>query len=909
MKRQFLWFFIIAAFVFISSIVDLIIIYTDWLWFSSVEYQDVFLKILFTRIKLGVGFGLVFLIIMIVNLLLADRLSRVGFIRMGNDSIELPGLNILGPNIKQIMIIASVFLSLIIGIEASSRWDIFLKFSNSIPFGYNDPVFNNDISFYIFEIPFLNYIYQWSLIAIVFSFMISTGVYVYKKGIIITNNGIQVRASTYGHLSILLGLFIIIRSFGYRLLAFNLLTTQRNFVSGAGYADIHARLPLLGFLVAISLIIGIALFANVYFKSWKLPAGGILILILASGFSAAYPEIIQKLRVLPNEISLEKEYINRQIEFTRKAYDLDRVKVTPFEAEKEITAGQIKNNETTINNVRLWDSRPLLQTYRQLQEIRTYYSFYDVDVDRYNIDGYYRQVTISTRELSYDKLPAKIWINEHLSFTHGYGVCMSPVNKFTQEGLPEFIIKDIPPVHMSEIKVERPQIYYGELANDYVFTNTDADEFDYPLGDGNVFSDYQGTGGVKLDAFFKKAAFALRFSSLAALLNTDIKKDSRIMIYRNILGYASEKGRASRIMPLIHYDVDPYIFIDDEGKLKWIIDGYTISSSFPYSHHIQAGSSFNYIRNSVKVIIDAYDGSVDFYIFDNNDPIIQSYSKIFPGLFKPKETMPDSYKKHTRYPVDLFRIQSQIYTAYQMTDPVVFYNKEDLWEYPRELFYQNEQNVEPYFTIMKLPGNISEEYILMLPFTPANKDNISAWMCVRNDDEHYGELLVYKFPKKKLIYGPFQIEARVDQDPEISKQLSLWSQGGSQIIRGNMLVIPIENSIMYVEPLFLKAEKGDIPELKRVIVSIDDRVVMEETLEDALSILLRDYEISDKAIDTATQTIESDDSIPESEKSLLIKSLNHIKEAKIKIKELDWEGFGKELDAAEQTLDRAVNTE
>jgi uncharacterized protein len=901
MKKNYSWAVVMAILIAIPVIANAVALYTDWLWLLNVGYRQVFVKIIITRIELGIAFGGAFFAFMLLNLATADRLSRIGFIKVGPDAIELPGSETLGKHIRVVMIAAAAFLSIVIGIEASSRWDMLLQFLHSTNFGVKDPVFGHDVSFFVFRLPFINYIYQWLFVVIIFGLILSICVYAYKRGLIITNRGVHFRPTIYSHISFLFTMIFALKAFGYRLFALNMLCSSRGFVAGAGYTDLHIRMPILTVLFFVSLAAAALLAANIFSRGWKLPAAAAALFILCSAIGAGYPEIIQRFRVNPNEISMEKPYIKYQIDSTRAAYDINRVQIKPHEARLDLTADQIRANGLTIENVRLWDSRPLLQTYRQLQEIRTYYGFNSVDVDRYFINGKLRQVMLSARELSYEKLPARTWINEHLSFTHGYGLCMSPVNRFTPEGLPEFFIKDIPPAYGEDFDIRRPQIYYGEMMNDYVFVKTRAEEFDYPLGEENKMTHYGGQDGVLLDSFIKKAAFAIRFSSLATFLNTDITRASRVMIYRNIIGNEMQPGRADKIFPLIQYDTDPYIVLD-KGRIKWILDGYTISNNYPYSQKFgqSNGANFNYIRNSVKTVIDAYDGKVTFYIFDEKDPIVRTYRKIFPKLFKNKEEMPVSLLAHIRYPVDLFKVQSKVLMAYHMTDPNVFYNKEDLWDYGREMFFQEEQEVEPYYTIMKLPDGEKEEYVLMLPFTPSKRANMAAWMCARNDGNSFGQLIVYTFPKKKLIFGPMQIEARIDQDPEISKQFSLWSQGGSQIIRGNTLVIPIEESFLYVEPVYLKAEKGDIPELKRVIASIGNRVAMGESLESALEQLVG----SPTAVKPG-ESVQNAQNLPVLDKSVIEQireSLEHLNKAKSNVRELDWKGFGEEIDAAENTL-------
>jgi len=901
MKKNYFWIFIFSVFLAITVLMNLAGLYTDWLWYKSLKYQEVFIKIITTRIALGSALGAAFLAAMLINLFTADRLSRIGYIKVGPDAIELPGSETLGKHIRVVMISVSAFISLIIGIEGSSRWDMFLRFLNPTNFNLKDPILGKDISFFVFRLPFINYLYQWFFVVLIFSLILSICIYAYKRGLIITDRGVRFRTTLYSHISTLVALIFILKAFGYRIFLYNMQLSSRGFVSGAGYTDLHLRVPIISGLFIVCLICTGLFLANTYFRGWKLPAAAVLLFAVASGIGAGYPEIIQKLRVNPNELSMELPYIKRQIEFTRKAYGVDRVTVKPHATDLQLTADQIQANNLTIQNIRLWDSRPLLQTYRQLQEIRTYYGFNGVDMDRYIIDGKLRQVMLSARELSYEKLPSRTWINEHLSFTHGYGLCMTPVNMFTSEGLPEFFIKDIPPVNNTDFKIDMLQIYYGETMNDYVFVGTRADEFDYPVGEENKIADYTGKGGVPLDSIIKKAAFAIRFSSLAILLNTDITTDSRIMIYRNVISDTARIGLASKLMPLIEYDMDPYIVIDN-GRIKWILDGYSLSGNFPYSQKFSVNNvaTYNYIRNSVKAVVDAYDGTIDFYVFDENDPIIRTYRKIFPGLFHSENELPPTLRAHIRYPSDLFKVQSKILMSYHMTDPNVFYNKEDLWDYAREMFYQNEQEVEPYYTIMKLPDGEKEEYVLMMPFTPSNRTNMSAWMCARNDGAHYGNMIVYTFPKKKLVYGPRQIEARIDQDPEISKQFSLWNQGGSQIIRGNTLVIPIEKSFLYVEPIYLKAEKAEIPELKRVIVSIGNKVSMGDDLNSALVKILGVSVATnaDRRKSDSRSAVEAGHSL----ETLIQKSLDHIEAAKQRLREFDWSGFGDHLDAAEKTL-------
>ena len=547
--------------------------------------------------------------------------------------------------------------------------------------------------------------------------------------------------------------------------------------------------------------------------------------------------------VNPNELIKETPFIEHTISGSLLAYGLNNTESKKLTGAESLNAESIRANSLTIENIRLWDQEPLLDTLGQLQEIRTYYQFNSVDHDRYTIDGKYRQTLLSPRELKSENLPNRTWINEHLTFTHGYGVSLSPVNQITPQGLPVLLIKDIPPRSSVDLKVGQPEIYFGELSNDHVFVNTGTKEFDYPEGEKNVYKNYEGSGGFPVDSFINKALLAARFKTLKILFSQDINNESRVLMYRNIT------ERVLKVAPFLRLDSDPYLVVT-EGKMKWIYDAYTVSDRFPYSQTIPRFG--NYVRNSVKVVIDAYDGSMDFFISDPNDTIIQTWKNVFPELFKGLNEMSEDLRKHIRYPSDLFTIQAFIYATYHMKAPQVFYNKEDLWEIPEI----DNKMMEPYYTIMKLPGNKAEEYILMLPFTPSGKSNLSAWMVAQSDGENYGKLIAYTFPKQKLIYGPNQIVARINQDAEVSRQISLWDQRGSKVIQGTMLVIPIEESLIYVRPLYLKADAGKIPELKRVIVGYEDTIAMERTLEEALAKIFGEDAL--QSVATYTEGIENE---------------------------------------------------
>jgi uncharacterized membrane protein (UPF0182 family) len=621
------------------------------------------------------------------------------------------------------------------------------------------------------------------------------------------------------------------------------------------------------------------------------------------------PGIMQRYIVEPNEVAREAPYIEHNIQFTRQAYGLDNADERDFGQVEPLSVEALEANQATLLNVRLWDYRPLGQTYRQIQEIRLYYGFTDLDIDRYWIDGQYRQVILAARELDQSQLQSVTWVNQHLQFTHGYGVVMNPVNEVTPEGLPQLWIKDLPPSISVPLAINRPEIYYGELTDNYVFVRTGLEEFDYPKGEENVYTYYEGTGGVPLRSYLKRLAFALRLADANILLSQYIDTNTRLMFNRRI------QNRARAVAPFLEYDSDPYLVIID-GKLYWIQDAYTISNRYPYAEPL---NRINYIRNAVKVVIDAHNGSMTYYIADPSDPLVRTYAAIFPTLFTSQNSMPDGLREHLRYPEDLFNVQATMYQTYHMRDVNVFYNKEDQWNLPREVYAGQDQTVEPYYVIIRLPGEAQEEFLLIQPFTPATKDNLIAWMAGRSDGEDYGQLVVFRFPKQELIFGPLQIEARIDQNPEISAQLSLWSQRGSQVIRGNLLVIPMEQSLLYVEPLYLQAESGQIPELKRVVVASGEKVVMADTLADGLVRLFPEGGLVAEAETTAEAAAEGEgpktgpvitgelaSDLAQDVYDLARQADEHYTAALDALQAGDWATYGAELAAMEEVLRQLV---
>ena len=824
MEKMKKWLFILAAVVFGGSLFadKILSFYIDWLWFESHGIASVLWTVLISQFGFGLLVGVLFFLLTFGFLnRVHKKTSHLPILLSDQVRQEVPLLDFMASNLKLIILIAPLVLAFMTGLVMAQQWEIILQYLNASPYGEVDPIFGKDISFYFFILPL------WLLVkSLLWETMIvvSLGVgliYFFKRFIYVGPTGVVVLPDAKRTFSGLAGLFFLLFASGFYLQGYELLTEGGSLISGIGFADDNGKIPLLNLLTVVSLISAAFSFMGLVRPGMKkivLSAAGLALVFFVGNF---YPKLLQKFVVDPNELVKETIYMEHTIAGALTAYGLSQTETHELSGSASLTAESIRQNATTIKNIRLWDQEPLLDTLGQIQEIRTYYQFNSVDNDRYRINGDYRQTLLSPRELLSSNLPNRTWINEHLTFTHGYGVSLSPVNQVTPEGLPVLLIKDIPPQSNVDLVVTRPEIYFGELANDHVFVNTGTKEFDYPEGEKNVYKNYEGKGGFEVGSFFHKLVLAARFKTLKIIFSQDINSDSRVLMYRNIT------DRVEKVAPFLRLDNDPYLVIS-EGRLIWLYDAYTVSDYFPYSPKIPRFG--NYVRNSVKISIDAYNGSMHFYIADPTDPIIQTYRNIFPDLFKDLSQMPEDLRSHIRYPIDLFRIQTFIYATYHMKRPQVFYNKEDQWEIPEI----DGQIMQPYYTIMKLPGEDHEEYILMLPYTPRGKSNLSAWMVARSDGEQYGKLDVYMFPKQKLIFGPNQIVARINQDAEISRQISLWDQRGSSVIQGTLLVIPVEESLLYVRPLYLKADAGKIPELKRVIVSYEDSIAMERTLDEAL---------------------------------------------------------------------------
>ena len=872
----------------------------DWLWFSEIGYLDVFWTTIVAEVEIFIAVFIATSIILWANGLLALRFAQsrrdhgpADFEWKSASTTTLPdALEFTRHRLpwRVVVPVGACFLAMLVAWGEVDNWRVFLQFLYQVPFGANDPVYDKDISFYLFTLPALVAIKNWLVFTLFLSVLFVAAIYWVHGDIEYTAQRRSMSPRPIAHGSVLLGFFFVVKAWSYGLERYQLLYGDNGVVVGASYTDIHVGLPVLWLLIGLSIIAAIAAWANVKVRTFRIPVAAVVLVFGGSFvFFGVFPAFFNRVFVKPNELQLEKPYIQRNIELTQLAYNLHQITAKPFPAEKDLTFKTLETNKATIDNIRLWDWHPLTDAYVQLQEIRTYYKFHDVDVDRYWLDGAYQSVMLSARELKSSLLPpnAQTWVNSHVLFTHGNGIVMSPVTRSTTDGLPVFYLRDIPPISTGGPEIREPRIYYGEETDTYVLVKGSTPEFDYPKGKENIYATYDGTGGIPIGGVLRKNLFAWYFGDINLLLSSYITGESRIMIRRDI------RERVRTIAPFLRLDRDPYLVIST-GKLYWMQDAYTTSNYFPYAQPVQR-LDLNYIRNSVKVVIDAYNGSVDFYLIDAADPIARTYQRIFPDLFKPFATMPPDLQTHIRYPEDLFRIQAQVYQAYHMEAAEVFYNREDLWQFPREPGGGGITFMNPYYIIMRLPAEPHAEFFLMLPMVPSRRDNMIAWLAARCDPPDYGKLIVYEFPKDKLVYGPFQIEALINQNTEISQQLTLWNQMGSRVIRGNLLVIPIEDSILYVSPLYLRAEQGQLPELKRVIAAYGDRVVMKETLAQALSALFEtDVAPRGASLGTplaATPAAQAHD------------ALDHYNQAIERLKSGDWAGFGTELDAMRGLLE------
>ena len=905
LPRVGMWALLIVALVLFyagSTCIDFLM---DYLWFDSLGFLQVFSRLLWLRLGLGVVAGVLAFAIVGGNLWLALR-------ALGDPSGALPpelartpvGQLVSRRNLLALALAASAVVAALIGLATSGAWDAVLRYQNGAPFGVVESIYGRDAAFYVFTLPLLGkaQVFLWavgllSLGGVGFVWMMRAQV-----GRPAGENVIELDDRTGAlrwHVAVIGALLLLLLAGGFVLDRYEALYEPGGLFTGPGYADVFGFLPGLTLKAAVACAAAVAVLIALPRRQYRVLIGAGVLLVAVWIGVGVYGSMLHRFVVSPNELEKERPYLKEHVLATNKAFGLDKTAERGLTEEEVLTAKDIARNMPTISNIRLWDHEPLLDTFAQIQEIRTYYEFLSVDNDRYIIDGELRQTMLSPREINTGALPSKTWVNERLTFTHGYGVTAGPVNRVNEQGLPVLWVQDLPPkASHPELAVKEPQIYFGEGTDEYVFVRTRQQEFDYPEGERNIFSTYQGTGGLAMSSLAHRLLMAAYLKDMKLLLSDDFTPDTRLLLFRNI------SQRVAKLAPFLSYDKDPYLVIQ-EGRLVWILDAYTTTSRYPYAEQVPGLG--NYIRNSVKATVDAKDGTVRFYLVDPNDPIARAYSAAFPGMFRPLSEMPAGLRAHLRHPEDLFSIQAGMYATYHMLDVNTFYNKEDQWSIP----VVGQKRMVPYYTVMKLPGEQREEFILMIPFTPRLKDNLAAWMVARSDGEHYGQLLVYTFPKQKLVYGPKQMVARINQDPDVSQQITLWDQAGSNVMRGTLLVIPIENSLIYIQPLYLKATDGRIPELKRVVVGYENEIAMGTDLEDALNRIFgssKNLARAAAAERAAPQGAAPKPSAPEpvraprADDAAIRQAQQHYNAVQDAARLGDWARFGKELDALGKTL-------
>ncbi|MEO7773213.1 MAG: UPF0182 family protein [Steroidobacteraceae bacterium] len=874
-------------------------VYTDWLWFLEVGHEQIFLRTLNTRIGLGAATFVVVFGVLFLNIHIAQSgLKKREFTVYGPQGPRTIAFDMR--RLRPVFYLGAAAIALFVALYASGRWDTWLMARNAVPFGKVDPVLGHDISFYLFQLPLLHFLHTLAFLTVLLA-GIAVGLVNFAGQSIMLDpqRGIIVSDKARRHLSALGAILLLILAFRAWLGIPASLTTQSGIVHGASFVDLYATIPV-QWLLVVAALVGASLIAYQITVTRRWPfiaAVGLYFGVSAVG--SLYAFALQRLYVSPNEQVREMPFIAHSISATRSAFALDQVEERSISGDATLTREDIVRNAATLDNVPLWNDQPLLDTFGQIQEIRTYYDFNSVDNDRYLIDGKYRQIMLSARELNSESLPSATWINQRLTFTHGYGLTLGPVNEVTPEGLPVLFIKDLPLQSTVDLKVSQPAIYFGELSNDHVFVKTATQEFDYPRGDANVFGTYAGKGGVGVGGVFRRLLLAIRFGSPDTLFSPNLDADSRVLMYRRIA------ERVGRIAPFLTYDPDPYLSIAD-GRLLWVQDAYTISRLYPYSTPGVGG--INYIRNSVKVTIDAYDGTTRFHLIDTKDPIAATIARVFPELFEPLAAMQEDLRTRLRYPQGIFSLQAAMFATFHMTNPSTFYNREDQWDVPSlEQGRSEARAMVPYYTIMKLPGEANAEYIQMLPYTPRQKDNLAAWMVARSDGANYGQLMVFQFPKQTVIFGPRQVAARISQDQVIAPQITLWNQQGSEVIQGNLLVIPVEASLLYIRPLYLRAAGGRIPELKRVVVAYQNQIVMEATLDEALERLFPSTGAEQRATSvqgTSQQRAVESGSATVAPGGLASEAQQHYQRALDAQRAGDWGRYGEEIRHLGEVLKR-----
>lgn len=903
-KRFFIVPFVIALIIiFIASFESIIEFITDYQWFRELNLTDTYLKRLKTQFTIGIPtFVLLSVFIYFYFIFIKKRHYRIS---------GIDGSTINDRWLNRGFMAVSLFISFIISeVFISNLWFNILQFINRTSFNIKDPIFNNDISFYVFVLPLLKSAVGLLFFLIAMLLMLTFIAYLllfsFRRGdshvvdddlfgsrrIPRFVNNMALKNAIF-QLGILGSAIFVVLGLNFWLNTYELLYSQRGVVFGAGYTDVNITLWVYRAMAAASLVYAFIFLISIRRKSFRKAVIGVAVLFAISIIGNMAAGLVQRFIVEPDEISKEEKYIKYHIEHTQRAYGLDNVEEREFPVSQDLTREDLFENMDIVNNIRINDYLPIAQTYNQLQAIRLYYTFNDVDIDRYMVNGKYTQVFLSARELDQQNLQAATWINKHLKYTHGYGIVLSPVNAVTASGQPDLLIKNIPPVSDSDLEIKRPEIYFGESTNDYIIVNTDEMEFDYPEGSDNKHTVYEGTAGIELRGI-NRLLYAIRERNYKILVSSNINSDSRIVMYRNIM------DRVNKIAPFMEYDEDPYIVLNqDDGRLYWIIDAYTVTDKYPYSKPFSKETDINYIRNSVKVVIDAYNGTTSFYVFDDNDPIVQTYRRIFPDLFADASEMPSGLLSHIRYPQTLFDIQSEVYRIYHIDNPMVFYNEEDFWDIAQEKYMSDVLQVESNYVMFKLPDEEDVEFLLTVPYTPRTKPNMTSLFVARNDGEDYGKLFLYKFPKGITVDGPMMVESRIDQNTAISEELTLWSQQGSRVLRGNMVIVPIENSLLYVEPIYLESDsENSLPEMKRVVVSFKDKIVMKESLREALENIFGIIE----EVEEIPPSEEIHEGLEGDIEELVIRANELYNSAEEALRNGNWADYGKYMDELEKVL-------
>jgi uncharacterized membrane protein (UPF0182 family) len=895
---------LVALFFLVLAIPALAERITDWWWFREIGFERVFLLKLGAQWALGLAGGVLAFALIYGN----ARFALRGIERSAESVVVLAAGGIATRErflVKVAQVAAlpgALLLSFMLAAGLGAQWRTLVQYFYATPFGSVDPIFQRDIAYYVFTLPALQVAmdFTWGIVFISL-LLVSVPIYFARGDVSWVRGRLTIEPSAEMHLALLAALWLVLSAARMWWIGIpDLLSGTHGPLQGASWTDLHVRMPgmralAVGLLAAGGLLVWRARKGDLARTVFFVVAAN---LVLTALVTAVIPTIVQRLVVQPNELARETPQILHHIAATRTAWGLDSVDRRELQADEQLTAADIAKNRATIDNVRLWDREPLLQTFGQIQSIRTYYDFVNVDDDRYMVNGQMRHVLLSARELDPSSLPTRTFVNEHLTFTHGMGLTLGPSNEVTPEGLPVLWLKDLPPATSIALDITRPQIYFGELNRTWVLAPSRQREFDFPSAEGDAaeYSTYEGKAGVPINSFWRRLAFAVRFGSVNILLSGDLEERTRVIFHQQV------RERAELALPFLEFDGDPYLVVSDTGHLKWILDGYTATNRYPYSARSAGG--VNYLRNSVKVVIDAYDGTVEAYLSDPSDPMINTLSQIYPGMLRPMAEMPADLRAHMRYPEDLFRAQTSLYATFHMTDPETFYHREDQWQIPAAQQSAVQSGYARHI-VMRLPEEQGAEYLMMRPFTPRQKDNLAAWMVARNDGEQYGKLVEYRFPRQSLVFGPTQVANRINQDTEVSRQVSLWDQGGSEVIRGELLVIPIEASLLYVQPIYLRAQGGKIPELKRIVVAHEGRVAMEETFEAGLRALFGDGTGTAPRAATATNVAAVAPTASSAANEALVRQAQqHYDRAKAAQRGDDWATYGTEMQKLGEVLKR-----